>query len=71
MSHKKQKQKFSLTMKFLKNASFLGIAPRTFLYLVLVSASLLTFTMKIEELNSAEIVNIQIALLDLETRGYN
>lgn len=71
MSHKKQKQKFSLSMKFFKDVSLLGIAPRTFLYLVLVSASLLTLTMKIEEMNSAEVVKIQVALLDLKEKGYN
>lgn len=71
MSHKKQKQKFSLSMKFFEEKLLLGVAPRTFLYLVLVSASLLTLTMKIEEMNSAEVVKIQVALLNLEAKGYN
>lgn len=70
MSHKKQKQNFFLR-KILKQETLLGVAPRTFLYLVLVSASLLTFTMKIEEMNSAEVVRIQVALLDLQAKGYN
>jgi hypothetical protein len=68
--HHKDKVKYHSRLFWTKDGTSLAISSRTALYMLVVIAAFLTFTMKMEELKSREIVKIQLTLLELRQEGY-